>query len=174
MLVLEEIIENSSTYSLDIIQSKLSIHSEIMDATKLKFEDNFFQLVHSNNTFEHIYPSVLASILVELNRVKSSRGLMSHFVDMTDHYSHMDSTISNFNFLKFSDKLWSWIDNSIQPMNRWRVNDYKTLYQKNNIDILEIEKQFGDKSALANLKLDSMYSNHSFEDLLVTHAYFSS
>lgn len=172
--VLLDIFTNKSQYSIVEIQQKLNIYSEIMDATKLSFDDNFFQLVHSNNTFEHIYPSVLSSILIGLNRVTSTEGIMSHFIDMTDHYSHMDSTISNFNFLKYSEKEWSLIDNNIQPMNRWRVNDYEGLYLVNKIDIKKIEKQNGDKSALSEIKLDFSYSNYNFDDLLVTHTYIIS
>lgn len=172
--ILEEIFQNKLTYSVFQIQSKLNIHTEIMDASKLKFESNFFQFIHSNNTFEHIYAESLAPILLELNRVKSARGIMSHFIDMTDHYSHMDTTISNFNFLKYSEKEWLWIDNSVQPMNRWRVNDFQNLYLDIKIPIIEIEKQNGDIKALTNLNLDFKYSNYKFDDLLVTHAYFIS
>ena len=49
-------------------------------------------------------------------------GLHSHFIDMSDHFAHMDSSISIYHFLRYSEAQWKRIDNSIQPQNRWRLS----------------------------------------------------
>ena len=47
-------------------------------------------LIVSNNTFEHVPRTTLLEILLEFRRVASARAVMSHFVDMADHYAYFD------------------------------------------------------------------------------------
>jgi len=84
-------------------------------------EDNNIQLISSNNTYEHIYPEVLGGIIQRMWALLAPGGIMSHFIDMSDHFAHMDRGIDIYNFLRFSEKQWDLIDNRIQPQNRWRL-----------------------------------------------------
>jgi len=123
--VIASILANLEKYDLDQILKTLKITYIIEDARKLSLADNSIDLVNSNNTFEHIYPEMLIPILKEFNRVvKKQNGVMSHFIDMSDHFAHLDKTINIYNFLQFTDKQWKWIDNSIQPQSRIRIYDY--------------------------------------------------
>lgn len=91
------------------------INPIVGDARQINFEDNSIDFICSNNTFEHIYKEVLEGILKEFHRVvKKKGGLMSHFIDMSDHFAHYDQSINIYNFLQFSPSAWNRIDNSIQ------------------------------------------------------------
>ena len=117
--IITNLLAEYEKFSLEEVLQKLNITYLIEDARKLSLPDNSIDLVNSNNTFEHIYPAILAPILKEFKRVvKKQNGVMSHFIDMTDHFAHFDKSINIYNFLQFSDKQWKWIDNSIQPQSR--------------------------------------------------------
>ncbi len=146
----------------------------IGDARKLSLEDHSKDFIVSNNTFEHVYESVLMEILKEFDRVLKPGGIMSHFVDMSDHFAHLDSTITIYNFLRFTSRQWQWIDNSIQPQNRLRVDDYRQLYQSLGIPIIEEKNRPGDAEKLQNIKLAYPYDQKNTADLAVSHTYLVS
>ncbi|MCC6383697.1 MAG: class I SAM-dependent methyltransferase [Bacteroidia bacterium] len=79
----------------------------IGDAGKHPLRNNSIDLLGSNNTFEHIYPDIRIPILIEFKQVgKRKGGVMSHFIDMSDHLVHSDKSINIYNFLQFSDRPW--------------------------------------------------------------------
>jgi hypothetical protein len=144
------------------------------DARHLPLDDSTVDFISSNNTFEHIFPEVLHGILVEFQRVLKEDGLMSHFIDMSDHFAHFDTSITHYNFLQFSGDQWQRIDNKIQPQNRWRWKQYRTLYDELGLRILHEEIRAGDLEALAKVKVHTEWSAYSPEELAITHGYLVS
>lgn len=130
-----------------------------------------FDLVTSNNTFEHVYPEVLAPILSNLNNGTARGGVMSHFIDLSDHYAHMDSSINVYHFLRYSDAQWKMIDNSVQPMNRWRMPDYRKLYQELGINITAENVRPGDVGQLKTIPLDQRFLKNTDAENAISHAY---
>ncbi len=171
--VLEELNLNRNS-SIETLCNKLNFEPIIGDARTTKFENNTFHLISSNNTFEHIYPDVLKDILKEFKRIIKPSGIMSHFIDMSDHFSHLDNTISNFNFLKYSDKAWNIIDNSIQPQNRLRFKDYLEMYHDLELNVVETKTINGNLEDLKNLKLSQKFRAYTREQLAITHGYIVS
>lgn len=141
------------------------------DARSLADETETYDLIHSNNVFEHVHPPVLRSILQEFKRVLKQKGLMSHFIDMSDHFAHLDNSITIYNFLRFSEKAWQRIDNEVQPQNRWRLSDYEALYSELNLPISAKEERPGDVTELAKIKLAPYLNAKSKEDLAVSHVH---
>jgi ubiquinone/menaquinone biosynthesis C-methylase UbiE len=131
-------------------------------------------LVTSNNTFEHIYEEVLTGILKEFKRIVGPGGVMSHFIDMSDHFAHFDKSITIYNFLKFSDSEWKLIDNSIQPQNRLRINDYRKIYEELGIPITLEKNRESNIRDLESLRLDAKFEKIPIEDLAVSHSYLVS
>lgn len=165
--------DNTSIELPELLQS-LHIQYLIGDARKLHLPDNSIDLINSNNTFEHINPVVLEGVLLEFKRVCNKKtGIMSHFIDMSDHFAHFDKSISIYNFLKFSDRQWRLIDNSIQPQNRWRIYDYKELYQKLNIPIQHIDYRSGDVQQVKSANIHTKFRIHSIEEVAISHCHFT-
>lgn len=170
-----QLTENATTLSEAEISECLNLKLSVTDATKTNYENNYFDLVHSNNTFEHVYPEVLKKILVEFNRItKKKSGVNSHFIDMSDHFAHFDKTITIYNFLKFSEGEWKWIDNSIQPLNRLRFADYISMYNELNIPVSFFENRPGDISEVKSLEIDSAFKKYSFEEIAISHSHIYS
>ncbi len=99
---------------------------------------------------------------------------MSHFIDMSDHFAHMDNKITIYNFLRFTNKEWKWIDNSIQPMNRLRINNYRDIYKQLGIPISQEINYDGKEEDLEKIRLAEPFNSYSKSDLLVSHSYFIS
>ena len=152
------------------ILEALHIRPLVADARNLPFADTSIDFITSNNTFEHIYEPILLDILREFRRISHSETLMSHFIDMSDHFAHLDKKITIFNFLKFSSKQWQTIDNTIQPQNRLRINEHRLLLEKTDFKLLDEQNRIGSLSELQSIKLDECFANFLTEDILVTHS----
>lgn len=131
------------------------------------------QIIHSNNTLEHIYPLDIIKTFNSLKQWQTDETIHSHQIDLTDHFAHLDKSISHFNFLKFSDKQWKWIDNSIQPQNRLRIYEYRALFEQLGYKILNEVDDSGDINALSKMKLAKRYKPHPISDLAITHSFIT-
>lgn len=169
---LKIVIEEAENPSADFynLLDKHNITYMVMDARKLHLPDASIDLITSNNTFEHIYPEVLDGILKECRRLGKKGGVMSHAIDLSDHFAHMDKSITIYNFLKFSDSQWKLIDNSIQPQNRWRIYNYREMYLKQHILITdEINREFNLED-YRQVKVDAKFLSHRVEENAVSHS----
>jgi len=170
----KKLAKESESMDLKTILEKLNISFLNADARKLPFEDDYFDLIHSNNTLEHIYEDILTDILIEFKRVQKQNGLQSHFIDMSDHFAHSDSSITIYNYLKFTESQWQKIDNSIQPQNRLRINQYRDLFAKTNLTIIKEELRHGNPEQLNNLKISMPFSSFKKSDVAVSHCHLLS
>jgi len=172
---LRTIYANSSQMTLDEMLDKLNIQTIVGDARKVNLPKNSIDFICSNNTFEHIYPHILEDILTEFKRlIKTNGGLMSHFIDLTDHFAHFDSSITIYNFLKFSEKRWTFIDNSIQPQNRLRFPQYIGIYEKLQIPAQKAKMRKGDLEELSTVNIETSFNIFTKEELAISHGYIVS
>lgn len=161
-------------YELEEVLRRLHLFYKIRDARRIDLPNHSVDLIISNNTFEHIYPEILKPILVEFKRVLKPAGAQSHFIDLSDHFAHFDKAIGIYNFLKFSESMWKWIDNSIQPQSRLRWNDYLKLYEELEIPIVDQEIRKGNPMELKQLTLSPIYHDCPLEHLAISHGYIYS
>lgn len=169
-----EKIGQSTAGSLTELLEKLNIEYLVGDARKLDLSDGSITLVSSNNTFEHVYPSILEGLLREFDRVLHPDGIMSHFIDLSDHFAHLDQRITIYNFLRFSKSAWRRIDNDIQPQNRWRMYQYRNLYEQLGLPIVHEELREGDLDALQSTELHADYQGIDPKELAISHGYLVS
>ncbi len=152
------------------ILEQMNIVSMIADARKIDLPTGSIDLLNSNNTFEHIYPEILIDILKEFKRIAKPGGVMSHAIDMSDHFSHLDKSITPYNFLKFSEGQWRWIDNSIQPQNRMRLYEHTSLYNYAEIPITEKVITGAGNDSIKNVALDKRFTGHDLSETAILHA----
>jgi SAM-dependent methyltransferase len=165
-------IESFSTTAEVLKMFKTDIY--IADARNTNYDDNTFDFITSNNTFEHIYPNILTPILAEFKRILKPNGVMSHFIDMTDHFAHFDKSITVYNFLKFSDRFWHSIDNDILPQSRLRYKDYLAIYHQQLIPIIDTKIWEHDSSKLEGIKLNKKFREYTKAELAIVHVYIVS
>ena len=171
----------SSSSSLPLLSQCRSL-SDVMKTANIQYVPNAdaadlsgvgsFGYHVSLNVFEHIPSDVLTAILKKGAKNMNEGGLFVHIIDMTDHFSHSDKSLSSINFLKYSDKNWNLIaGNRYMYQNRLRVDDYETLFKEAGLEIVDIKKTI-DENALAvlsnGLMVDEKYSGKPSEVLATT------
>ncbi|MFK7899336.1 MAG: class I SAM-dependent methyltransferase [Cyclobacteriaceae bacterium] len=169
--ILQHINDHPSQYTKERIAKAIGLIYLVEDARKLPIEDRSVDFICSNNTYEHIPSKTLRAILDEFKRVLIKEGVMSHFIDMTDHFAHIDKSLTLFNFLQYSEKKWNLIDNAIQPQNRMRLKDYHTLYSSLSIPITTSKTNSGRIEDLRKLSLHPDFEKYTEEELAICHAY---
>jgi hypothetical protein len=97
---------------------------------------------------------------------------MSHEVDMSDEYSYFDSSITAFNFLRFSDRAWRLINNPLIPLNRLRVSDFRECFREAGFTVVEEVVKWGNPVALSRIRLAPRFARCDPSDLLVLKAWF--
>ena len=148
---------------------RLRINCHIADARDLPLPSGSISLLTSNNTLEHVYPGMLRVILREFRRLAAKGGVMSHFIDMSDHFAHFDQSITIYNYLQYSKRQWERMDNLIQPQNRLRISDYRSLYAELGIPITEELCREGSLKSLSTVNVHREFNGIPIADLAISH-----
>ncbi len=140
-----------------------------MDAAKLNLSEKSIDYHFSINTLEHINQRKLRDIFFEARRILKSKGTSVHFIDLTDHFSHQDKSISPINFLKYSDSHWDRIaGNEFAYCNRLRPTDYFKIFSDCHFKVLQKEMTVNEEALdvlNSGFKLNPKYSQYSQEDI---------
>jgi len=135
-----------------------------------------FDVFYSNNTLEHVPLAEIKMILAESKRILNPGAIHIHRIDFSDHFSHIDQSISSCNFLKYSDRLHNLIaGNQFTYHNRLRVNDFIEIFKSSGYKIIKLEKNI-DLAALrlleSGFKLHKRFVRYKKEDLATKNAIF--
>jgi SAM-dependent methyltransferase len=112
------------------------------DASRLDVPSRTMDYHVSNQVLEHVPPQDIRAILAEANRVLKDDGLCVHHVDLTDHFSHSDPSISAIHFLQFSDHRWRmYSGNRYMYANRLRIDDFEALFCECGQRVVAVEAE---------------------------------
>lgn len=131
------------------------------DSDELSLPSRIIDFHVSRSVLEHIPPTVMAGILKESKRLLRPDGLLVHSINLTDHFSHSDNSISSVNFLKFSERVWGLIaGNRFMYQNRLRIDDFLGLFSAAGLKVLLHETEIDRKALMAlegGLKIDKRF-----------------
>lgn len=130
-----------------------------LDARDTRLPDSAIDFISTNSTLEHIPPESLPALMSESRRILNPEGVMCHFIDLKDHYSYADASITKYNFLKFSPRAWRFFDSRMQYQNRLRYPEYKAIIESSGFGIVYEEC---DEPTAAELQEFRKLSIHSF------------
>lgn len=153
------------------LMREMGIEYRVGDARQMQEGEDSFDLVVSNNVLEHVSAEVMRDILTEFRRVLKPTGVHSHFIDMSDHFAHLDNSITIYNFLRFSSRQWKMLDNAVQPQNRWRLSDYLNLFQDLGWRPEQKRLREGNMEALQGIKLAPEFRAKDPVDLAASHVH---
>jgi SAM-dependent methyltransferase len=127
--------------------------------------------VSSTDTCEHIPAPDLAAIFAECRRLLRPGGTLSCRVDLQDHYAYFDRSLSRYNFLRFSDRSWAFVNSPLHFQNRLRAPEYLNLVREAGLDVVA-ENPSGPseqgRSELQALPLAERFRGYSPDELGVT------
>lgn len=173
-LHLQEIAKNASQLSLLEVLRNLNIHYMIGDARLCPLPDQSIELFISNTTLEHISEPILGEIFEDFRRMARPSALMSHLIDMSDHYSHFDRSINSFNFLQYDESRWRLFNNAVHYQNRLRITDYRRIHSAAGFELLAEQNKSGSLKALSKTNVASQFRTIPQDDLLVTSSWMVS
>lgn len=108
-----------------------------VDVSRSGFPDAYFDANISSSTLEHIPPPVIRTIFAELKRVIRPGGIISARNDYSDHYSHTDSSISEVNHLRFTDRAWKRHSPPNHYQNRLRHGHFRKMAAEAGFETIE-------------------------------------
>lgn len=127
-------------------------------------------VVYSNSVLEHIPAPVIARIMEESRRVLRPGGVAIHSVNCGDHYAYFDRSITQINYLSYTDQEWAIWNNDIQYQNRLRAPDLLEIAERAGLQI--ILKKHSAKPALLKqlegMKIAPEFRRYSPEQLACT------
>jgi len=106
------------------------------DARATGLADESIDFVSSTDTCEHIPEQDLAEIFRECRRLLRPGGAFSCRIDLQDHYSYFDRSLSRYHFLRFSDRTWGLANSPLHYQNRLRSPDYLRLVREAGLEIV--------------------------------------
>lgn len=171
---LKSVLEDKSLSSPAQILERLKIYTVVSDARNTGLKPSTIDLFVSNNTLEHIPEDVILSIFFEFKRLGSPYSLMSHHIDMRDHYANFDRSITPYNFLKYSEPMWRLFNNSLQYQNRLRVSDFCRIHETAGFKILHRRDKKGFSGDLDSVRISKEFLRYSREELLVLDSWIVS
>lgn len=145
----------------------LGIQLCVGDASKSGLPAATVDLIVSDVVLEYLSWSELLAVFREFNRVGSSTMVMSHTISLDDQYAYYDGSITKFNFLRFSDRTWRLVNNPLIPLNRLRINDYRTALTESGFSIVCENNTNGDAADLDRTPLASRFRCYAVDDLIV-------
>jgi hypothetical protein len=144
------------------------------DARDVKKPSGSIDLIATTNTFEHIPPRDIATILTECHRLCHDRSVVRMDTDYIDHYAYADPTISPYNFLQFTEEQWERYNMRHYYVNRLRHSDHRALFLQAGFHIVEESSETPEngREMLATIKLAPQYQGYDVEDLIKTRGVF--
>jgi hypothetical protein len=149
------------------VLEQLGIYYLIGSASRSGLSPQSVNLVMSDGVLQYLSPEALVEVFREFRRIAAPDGVMSHIIGLGDEYATFDPGITQFNFLRFSDRLWRWLNNPIIPLNRLRVSDYRRVCSESGFEIVGETSVRGDPAELARTPLAAKFREYPVEDLLV-------
>jgi hypothetical protein len=111
------------------------LHGDIQDESIQK-QISEVDVVLSTSVYEHL--DDVDGITHALSKLTTVRGIHLHFIDLRDHYFKYP-----FEMLKFSDLVWRNFLNPTSNLNRFRLGDYQSVFDKyfHKVDMTILQRE---------------------------------
>lgn len=106
------------------------------DASNTDLLESSVDVAYSNSVLEHIPGPVILRIMKESYRFLRPGGVAIHSVNCGDHYAYFDRSITQINYLSYSEREWAIWNNDIQYQNRLRAQDFLELAEEAGFEII--------------------------------------
>lgn len=149
-------------------------YSAPADATATALADGEVDVVFSNSVLEHVPPEAITAMYRESMRILSPGGIMFHSVNCGDHYSYVDSSIHQLNYLQYSDRAWKLWNNAFLYQNRMRAHEFVegAAALGFSIELDTSTARANRLEQLAAMKVDSRFAQVVPEKLCITSVDF--
>jgi SAM-dependent methyltransferase len=120
------------------------------DAACTSLAGESVDVVYSNNVLEHVPPEAILRMMRESLRVLRPGGHAVHCVNCGDHYAYFDRSITQINYLSFTERQWAFWNNGLLYQNRLRPRDLLEIAERAGLEIV-LERHRPDPRLLQQL-----------------------
>ena len=106
------------------------------DARRTGLPTGSVDFVSSTSTLEHVPVDELVPLLAESRRLLRADGAVSSRIDLSDHYSHFDASLSPYNFLRYDERRWRLANSKLLFQNRLRRPDYLAAFREAGLTVV--------------------------------------
>jgi hypothetical protein len=152
---------------LDPLLATMGITYHVGDATRSGLDARSAHLFVTNNVFEHVPAGVIGALLAEAHRTGVPGALVSHHIDLRDHYAKFDRKVSVYNSLRFTSRQWRLLNSRMEPQNRLRHSDYLRLVDEAGFELLLDDSRTGPDAAFAAVRPAPEFHHYADDDLRV-------
>lgn len=152
----------------------MGIEPSVGDARRTGLPSGSIDFVFSNSVLQEIPAQDLPEIFAEMRRVATAGARVSHYINMADYRAMSDSSLTPFDFLRYSASQWKLLGNSLVALNRLRVADYRALHGNCNLRVLREENESGSPEDLWRVPLAKEFRGYTTYDLLVLRSWMLS
>ena|ERR1700677_4519871 len=140
-----------------------------LDARRTSLAPASVDCITSTDTLEHIPAKDLGPLFCECRRLLRPNGIFSAAIDYADHYQQCDGAISRYNYLKYSDAVWSLFNPPSHYQNRLRHCDYINLLAHAGFAVVEETVEASvDGHLICDTEIAARFRSYSTTDLLTT------
>lgn len=147
--------------------ARFNIHALVLDAQHTGLPAGSVDFCLSHGVLEYIPRPVLEGILKEFIRLSSARAVMSHWITMVDQFSVFDRTITPFNYLRYTQRQWRWLNSPLMSQNRLRAPEYRELLLQAGNRIVKETNTSGTPEDLQKICLAPEFRGFTTADLLI-------
>ncbi|WP_034059005.1 methyltransferase domain-containing protein [Lacinutrix jangbogonensis] len=128
-------------------------------------------LVYSRFVLEHVKPSDILKMHQKFYSEISNDTYVLHLISPSDHRAYSDSSLSYYDFLKYSKKEWNSIQTKFDYHNRLRLPQYLSVFENAGFDVVYLNYDKTDASSdkykkFKAIDLHEDYTGFSEEEIL--------
>ena len=128
------------------------------------FQDESFNAIFSFAVLEHIKKDILSEYIQDFYRLLKPGGYSIHLIDLRDHLFYCDPSVSQKNYLRYSDKVWKrYFENNVQYYNRVQRSEWLNLFHSAGLEL--VEEVTLQTCNVNTIKVDKKYENLDRQDL---------
>jgi hypothetical protein len=150
--------------------ARINIHASVRDACQTGLPSGSADLICTCFVLEYVPRPALPKLLAEFRRLASAHSAMVHLLNLADEFASFDSSITEFNFLRYTDRQWQWRESPLIAVNRYRISDYRELLARAGFVLKEEENVSGPLEKLNRIKLAPEFQRYDPKDLLVVES----
>ena len=152
---------------LDPLLAEMRISYHVGDASQSGLPAASADLFVTNNVFEHIPADGIRALLREAHRTGTPEALISHHIDLRDHYAKFDRKVGVYNSLRFSSRQWRYLNSRLEPQNRLRRPDFLRLVDECGFDLVAEDSHNGNDAHFARITPAPEFGRYDEADLRI-------
>jgi cyclopropane fatty-acyl-phospholipid synthase-like methyltransferase len=141
-------------------------HVIVPDGSIQRFETGSLASVFSMHVLEHVHRALVPALVQNMFRIIEPGRITVHQIGIDDHLAHYDRRASAKQYIKYSDRTWSWFfDNEVQYHNRMQMSEWIQTFEDAGFVLLD---KLVESTSVDDIDVSRRFRDYSRDDLACT------